>query len=82
MAEVCLVTAALAFKGQQEILPAADATTLIFINDINKQEGENPNVSMCQVSANDFKHLVERVQSMGVVCRFLWPRLKAPISPV
>lgn len=44
VSEVGLITATLALKGQQEILSTPDATTLILINDINKQEWQYPDI--------------------------------------
>lgn len=81
MSEVGLVTTALPFKGQQKILPATNTTALVLIDHIDEEEGQNADVSMCQVGPNNVEHLVKRVQAVGVVCRFLWPRLKAAISP-
>lgn len=77
VAEVGLVAAALPLQRQQEVPPAADAPALVLIDHIHEEEGQNADVSVGQVGADNGEHLVKRVQAVGAVRRLLRPRLTA-----
>lgn len=80
VSEVGLVAAALALKGQQEVLPAADPTALVLVDHVHEEEGEDADVSMRQMGPDDGEHLVEGVEAVGVVRCFLRPGREAAIS--
>lgn len=76
MPEVCFIAAPLSLQRQQEVSPIPYSATLILIDDVHKQEGEDAHITVCEVSADDVEHAVQRVQTVCVVHRLLWPRVQ------
>lgn len=77
MSEVGLVAATLPLQRQQEVPPVPDAASLIFIDHVDEQEGQNPDVAVRQLGADDVEHVVEGVEAVGAVRCLLGPRLAA-----
>ena len=78
LAEVTLITTALALQRQQEVTSISDEATLVVINDVNKEKGKNAHVSVCQVGAHDVKHAVQAVQPVLLLTVLFGPRLACP----
>lgn len=75
--EIGFVAPALPLQSQQKVSPAPDHAPLVIVDNIHKEEGEDPDVPVGQVGSYDIEHAVQAVEAVLPVGLLLRPGLLA-----